>query len=282
MVSEIYLCKTSEISGVRNNLRNPVPPVSFAHADIGAVCYCFAWGLTFAREMDTIMYREEDMDKIAILLRAVELIPNFLPKQKPPVIDYSPLYEAIPKSVEMPKISATEIEVRTEPASIEKAPESSAEETVATGCISCSRSHLSTISGALGESLRFAREDGIQHPEVQRRIMMSEDEANIMERIDLAPDALLNSPPEERQLAEEYLPRIRKLRQGLGGISSVDKLEEVAGEASLLAQEFRLRHLQLQGVNLSPVMALAKKVQAGELTMEEAKIQLKELLPEEE
>lgn len=233
------------------------------------------------------------MDKISIIFRAIELLPRFLPKPKPPKIDYAPLFEAIPKH-EAPKLSATEIKVETEPPEadqyrVEEPPviekptgELPGQGDVSTACIACSRSHLSTISGALGESLRFAREEGIQNPEVQRRIMLSEDEINIMERIDLAPDALAASPPEERELAKEYLPRIRELRQNLGQITSVEKLEEVAAEASILGQEFRLRHLQLQGVDLSPVMELAKKVQTGEISMEEAKTQLKEILPEEE
>jgi len=169
------------------------------------------------------------------------------------------------------------LEVPTEPAEL-------GEEAVATACLSCSRSHLSTVSGALTEGLRFARGDpaGIMHPEVQRRIMLSEDEINIMERIDLAPDALAASPPEERTVAEEYLPRIRTLRQDIGNITSVEQLQETAAEASVLGQEFRLRILQLQGTDLNPIVELAKKVEAGEITMEEAKERVKELLPEGE
>lgn len=222
------------------------------------------------------------MDAATIIFKAIEILPRFLPRPKPPVIDQTPLYEAIPK-VTIPMSEAIEIEsTETIRSKTEAVPAPATEQGVATSCISCSRSHLSTVSGALGESLRFAREGGVEHPEVQRRIMLSEDEINIMERIDLAPDALANSPEEERTLAEEYLPRIRKLRQDLGQISSVEKLEHVATDASLLSQEFRLRHLQLQGVDLNPVMELAKQVQRGEIGIEEAKAKLKEILPEEE
>lgn len=222
------------------------------------------------------------MDKVSIVFKAIEMIPRLWPRQKPPpVTDYGPLREIAPRA-EMPKVSAQEIKVETKPPVSIKPVEPVAEEDVSTACISCSRSHLSTVSGALGEAMRFAREDGISHPEVQRRIMLSEDEINIMERIDLAPDALAQAEPGEKQLAEEYLPRFRELRQNLGQITSVEKLEEVAAEASVLGQEFRLRHLQLQGVDLNPVMELARKVQAGEMSMDEAKAQLKEILPEEE
>ena len=140
------------------------------------------------------------------------------------------------------------------------------------------------MAGGLGEAVRFARGDprGITHPEALMRIQKAEEEANIMERIDLSPEALLASPPEEKAVAEAYLPRIRALRQGIGDIGSFDDLERVAADASLLGQEFRLAALQAKGVDLSPVVSLAQKVQRGELSMADAKAQLKDLLPEEE
>jgi len=221
------------------------------------------------------------MDKVAIIFRAIEVIPRFIPRPKPPVIDYKPLMEVIPRQA-YPQGEIIEVKTaETIKAKTQVVPVPAAEEDVSTSCLSCSRSHLSTVSGALSESLRFARESGIQNPEVQRRVMLSEDEMNIMERIDLAPDALANSPEQERTLAEEYLPRIRELRQRLGNISSVEQLEQTAADASFLSQEFRLRHLQLQGVDLNPVMELAKKVQKGEMSIDDAKARLKEILPEE-
>ncbi len=220
------------------------------------------------------------MDTVTVILKAIELIPRFLPRPKPPVIDYMQLKDALPK-YNFPAAKTTEIKVVTdaEPPIPQPAPQVTQE--VGTACLSCGRSHLSTVSGALSESLRFARSDGIKHPEVQRRLMMAEDEINMLERIDMAPDALMKASPEERQVAEEYLPRIRELRQHIGNITSVEHLGQAAAEASILGQEFRLRHLQLRGVDLNPVVELAKQVQAGEITMEEAKEKLKTLLPEE-
>ena len=209
------------------------------------------------------------MDTAEVIFTAIRVLPRFLPKPKPPRVDYTQLIAQIPKPAL--EVSVPEPQEEIEAPTRQK-----------TGCIPCSRSHLSAVSGALGESLRFAREDGIGHPEVQRRIALAEDEVHIMERIDLAPDALAKSPLEDRKLAEEYLPRIRALRQDIGQITSLEKLESVAAEASILGQEFRLRHLQLQGVDLNPVIALAKKVKVGEMSMEEARAKLKEILPEEE
>ena len=239
------------------------------------------------------------IDATAIVLKIVEILPNFMPRPKPPVSDYSQLIESVPRIVypavdlsglnelKIKEIPIPSIDIETiskEPRQIETAIPVEKGGRVSTACLSCSRSHLSTVSGALGEATRFARGDanGINHPEAQRRILLAEDEMNIMERIDLSPDALASSPPEERTVAEEYLPRIRVLRQEIGDIASFDALEKVAADASILSQEFRLRHLQIKGVDLNPVVELAQKVQRGELSMDEAKAQLKELLPEEE
>lgn len=228
-------------------------------------------------------------NKIALVFKAIELIPRFLPKPTPPHIDYSELYASIPK-VQVPDWSPPSIRLPQPPRAlaapvqtvVEPASRPAIKEEVSTACLSCSRSHLSTVSGALGEAIRFAREEGIEHPEVQRRLNLAEDEINIMERIDLSPDALSRAEPREKQVAEEYLPKIRRLRQQIGEVTSFPKLEEVAADASLLGQEFRLRHLQLRGVDLNPVIELAKMVKAGEISMDEAKARLKAMIPEED
>lgn len=222
------------------------------------------------------------MDKLSFILQAIQVIPRFIPGPKPPALDYKALIEAVPKSEIYPTLAHDKTIYNNKRPVALSSIYSTEEGPQQTGCISCSRSHLSTVSGALSESLRFAREGGIQHPEVQRRIMLSEDEINIMERIDLAPDALAKSPADEAKLAQEYLPHIRSLRQDIGAIKSLEELESLAARASLLSQEFRLRQLQLKGVDLNPVIALAKEVQAGRISMDDAKRKLRELLPDEE
>lgn len=212
------------------------------------------------------------MDTSIIIQQAIKWIPKFIiPKPKPPVTDFKPLYEAIPnptiqivaQKVEIkPQIGLSLERIKT-PSVGEDLTSPSAEvemtpvlplknafhkvDEVSTACLSCSRSHLSTVSGALSEATRFAREGGISDPEVQKRLMIAEDEINILERIDLSPQSLVEAPPEERQVAEQYLPRIRKLRQEIGNITSVERLQQTAAEASILGQEFRLSHLQLKG-----------------------------------
>lgn len=233
-------------------------------------------------------------------IRTIALRPRKVVVREEVITEVQPAAQALPV-LALPPVTLPEIREATEvvpsesdilglyeePVSFEPALgalEVPTEEAVTTACLSCSRSHLSTVSGALGESLRFARGDpsGIRHPEVQRRIMLAEDEILMLERIDLSADSLIKSPPGERAIALEYLPRIRNLRQNIGDISSVEQLGEVAAEASILGQEFRLAILQGKGMDLSPIISLARAVEEGSMTMQEAKERVKELLPEGE
>ena len=103
-------------------------------------------------------------------------------------------------------------------------------------CVGCSRAHLAAISGTLSEALRFAREGGIGHPEVQRRIPAAEEEISVMERFDLAPDAIAASPQVDQVIVHRYLPDIRSLRQARGDINSIEDLETTAAQAQNLGQ----------------------------------------------
>jgi len=103
-------------------------------------------------------------------------------------------------------------------------------------CVGCARGHLAAISGTLSEALRFAREDGIGHPEVQRQILAAGEEISVLERFDLALDAIAASPPVDQVIMHRYLPDIRSLRQAIGDIKSVEDLEATAARAQNLGQ----------------------------------------------
>ena len=129
------------------------------------------------------------MDIFTFVLQAIQIIPRFLPKSRPPTVNYLSLMDKMPGApvavapqasypiMLAPPVPAPAPQpVLIAPATPTEEHEPEAEGTQKTGCIPCSRSHLSTVSGALGESLRFAREEGgVMHPEVQRRIMLAED-----------------------------------------------------------------------------------------------------------
>lgn len=233
------------------------------------------------------------MDTISMGIAAFKFLIGAIPPDKPPGIDYEglrkinneyydKLSEIVTSPMKTPKKEITvNVPVIEAHAEVKQLPEraTATGAPVATSCIACSRSHMVTIAGALEESMRFARENGITDPDVIKRIDAAEKEINIMERIDLSPEAILNSPEKDKEMANFFLPKIRKLRQDIGQIATVDQLEAAAAEASIVSQEFRLRQMEMNGANLSPIITLAKKVQDGEISMEEAREQVKQYLP---
>lgn len=156
------------------------------------------------------------------------------------------------------------------------------EDNVDVACISCSRAHLATIAGALDEALRFARADGMAGREVQRRIQMAENEITVMERIDLAPSAIQNSNPIDKQLALKYLPQIRRLRQSISNLKQLDELERTAASAETVANNIRTEHAQLNLATMEKThpgkvhqaIDLARQVKNGDITIEQAKEQI--------
>lgn len=229
------------------------------------------------------------MDRINLLVAGINVLVKLMPPPKRPKFDYSdaPIFpgelpgtasisiwpvEAIQPAISYPKLSM--------PDEVEESPQSN-RKVVATSCIACSQSHITGIAGALDESLRFARDGGVTDPEALRRIDAAEREIVTMERIDLSPEAILNSPEKDQEMARYFLPKIRVLRQDIGQIKDVPSLEKAAAEASVLSQEFRLKRMQSAGTDLNPIYQLAMKVQAGEMTIEEARIQARQYLPQE-
>ena len=116
----------------------------------------------------------------------------------------------------------------------------------ATVCLQCCRDHWSTISGALSEGLRFARSDGMASKDVQGRIGLALDEHNIMERVDLAPQALAGLKGKEKELAEWSLKNSRELRHQIGELRTVDAMEKAAAQAARLREEFMSKYAEVR------------------------------------
>ncbi|TDX48841.1 hypothetical protein [Orenia marismortui] len=103
------------------------------------------------------------------------------------------------------------------------------EMSVDTSCIACARAHILAVKGMLNEALRFAREDGVAHPEVINRLDSSGEELVMLERFDWTPEKIQNSPVDEQEIVREALPKVRRLRQQvLNGINSSSDLEKAA------------------------------------------------------
>lgn len=119
------------------------------------------------------------------------------------------------------------------------------QKTRGTACLPCARDHFGTVSGAISEAVRFARESGVRHPEVTRRLRIALDELNILERIDLAPSEMAALVGSERETAEGALVASRGLRHAITDIKDVRAMEQAAAKASE-AHEAVLRHFWQQ------------------------------------
>ncbi|QYR19655.1 hypothetical protein KZ483_17345 [Paenibacillus sp. sptzw28] len=97
---------------------------------------------------------------------------------------------------------------------------------------------LTAIAAALKEAIRFARADGIEHPEVQLRLERSEEHVNGLERIRFAPEKLLRLEPEMRDEIKQVLPEIREARHKLvNGIVTPDDLEIAAARFAEISRK---------------------------------------------
>lgn len=142
---------------------------------------------------------------------------------------------------------------------------------VSTGCIACARAHFSAIAGTLKEAIRFAREGGITNPEVQSRLQAAEEEVTNVERHDWTPEKVLNSPLGEKRVIQQFVSPLRKLRQQIMQITTVEDLEYAAANAAQLSTDFRLAVLELHGADVKSFRELTSKVYSGEMTAEEAR-----------
>jgi hypothetical protein len=124
-------------------------------------------------------------------------------------------------------------------------------EETGTACLACSKNHISTVSSALGEAVRFVRKGGIRHPEVIRRMRIALDELNIMERIDLSPERVARLQGKEREMAEWILDASRRIRHMLDDItnpeieSGGDDLMDAAAAAADVHEQYILRLFNL-------------------------------------
>lgn len=185
-----------------------------------------------------------------------------LPQITQPVEDFHGLFTDVRQSIGQAQEGIRDVASSLHPATSESkpynnltssprpAPQSSTPSPVAQGtaCNLCSMEHFSQSAGALSEAMRFARTDGLTHPEVVKRIGHASKELNTMERFDLAPSEMVKLKGPERQLAEWAVTNSRDLRHLINrAIASrgVGDLEKAAAQAEVTAQEFLKRVMAL-------------------------------------
>ena len=118
-------------------------------------------------------------------------------------------------------------------------------------CIPCGNDHFSTVAGALAESIRFAKEGGVSHEEVMTRLSHAEDELNIFEREDAAPEKVIQLQADEKALMDEMVAESRKMRHMLKDIGDVESLEHAAAYAREKRADIRQKTFKLQFGKLS-------------------------------
>ncbi len=148
-----------------------------------------------------------------------------------PPRDSTKALEEFAATIKAPQMTKEPLaEPKTTP-TIPQEPETAAkQEAVATACVPCAVGHFSTSAGLLNEAVRFKGE-GITSDEVMDRIAMALEQQNTLERGDLTPEKIQNSPPWEREIAEEALQQSRSLRHRLETIESIDDLEQAAADS---------------------------------------------------
>lgn len=180
------------------------------------------------------------MNKVVLLKAATRLV--FLGIQRSQRVEFTPpslpdivtpaREEPVKESKPLAQSSATDYSGKSQLSAKGKA------------CVPCGNDHLSRAAGALSESIRFAREGGVSHPEVVSRITFALDELNTFEGIDGAPEKVADLPPGEKSMMNDMMVASRAIRHHITDIDSVEKLEQTAKIARQKRVEFITRLLK--------------------------------------
>ncbi len=108
-------------------------------------------------------------------------------------------------------------------------PEENQTAEIATACVPCAIGHFAGAGKLLNEAIRF-RDEGIASNQVLDDIAGAIGELNALERVDMTPERLQNTPSWERPIADEALRESRKLRHRLEGIGSMEEIEKAAAD----------------------------------------------------
>lgn len=104
---------------------------------------------------------------------------------------------------------------------------------------------LTATGASVDEALRFVREDGVGHPEAQRRLMRAQEDLVLLERVDLRPGVLTALPEAQRKVAEANMQAIREARQALhnapdGGPPTPESIAEAASRLEAVTTQLRV------------------------------------------
>lgn len=102
------------------------------------------------------------------------------------------------------------------------------------------RRSITNASAMLKEAGRFAREDGMAHPEVQMRLSDTEAILTDLERFQLSPERVQGLPSNVQAQARAMLPELRRLRQQVyNAMDSPEDLDRAAARAGEMTTRYR-------------------------------------------
>jgi len=194
---------------------------------------------------------EVNLPPLSELEQSFQEIYGNIPRS-PPAIEISPILPqdetATAKTSEKPE------DMEDNTAHPEKTPENSVsvqDTPIATACVPCAVGHLSASTGLLNEAMRFKGE-GILSNEIIDRIAKTLAELNALERVDLTPERLADTPQWEREIAEEALSKSRGLRHKLEAIETIEQLEGAAAETDKYYQVLNRKWYKGRFAHLRP------------------------------
>lgn len=166
-----------------------------------------------------------------------------------------------PRSSEIPSQKRERIE-----AHVESQEHGQKATSIESGCVPCSIGHLGTCSGLINESVRFAREGGMESNEVLDRVDMCLTELNALERTDLRPEMIVDLPKWEKEIANRALVASRSLRHTLEKMETVDDLEQAAALSQQERREVFRAYMKHKLGELSPEQRKLVQQKAIEIT----------------
>lgn len=193
------------------------------------------------RRVDQLHERVHALQTALVANGKASTAPATAPAQVPtptPNSSTAPSSSRLPEQVATSCLACARAHLRAVQVALEKAAQADGQPAVRSPQAQALRDRLVDLSARLKEAVRFAREDGMQHPEVTRRLERLADEVVVLERFDAAPEVVASLPPDERQVVERVMPGLRRLRQRLSeGVRTPEDLILAAADAGRIGRE---------------------------------------------
>lgn len=114
---------------------------------------------------------------------------------------------------------------------------------VSVGCLPCGRAHLAGTVGAMRGVAALAQERGMADPQVQAGLLAANKELVALWADDWTEEKVAASPPEDREIMEEAIPRLRAAQARLEAAETPEDVAAVTEELVATREVFMARDL---------------------------------------